>query len=75
MSDLPPSEPRDAQRPSRIPGRPDSGWPRWSMWVLVGLVLSLFFLAPLLPDSSGTKITYSQFLDRVLFAVDRTLSF
>jgi cell division protease FtsH len=35
------------------------------MWVLVGLVLSLFFLAPLLPDSSGTKITYSQFLDRV----------
>jgi cell division protease FtsH len=35
------------------------------MWVLVGLVLSLFFLAPLLPDSSGNKITYSQFLDRV----------
>src|SRR5689334_20049447 len=65
MSDQPPTEPRDAQRPSRLPGRPESGWPRWATWVLVGLVLSLFLLAPLFPSKSGTKITYSQFLDRV----------
>jgi cell division protease FtsH len=61
----PPPEPRDAQRPSRFPGRPDSGWPRWATWVVVGLVLSLFLLSPMLSTSSGTKITYSQFLDRV----------
>src|SRR3954465_11733506 len=68
MSDQPPTEPRDAQRPSRLPGRPgrpESGWPRWATWVLVALVLSLSLLAPLFPSKTGTKITYSQFLDRV----------
>jgi cell division protease FtsH len=68
MSDLPPPEPRDAQRPSRLPGRPgrpENGWPRWATWVLVALVLSLFLLAPYFSTTSGTKITYSQFLDRV----------
>jgi cell division protease FtsH len=63
--ETPPTEPRDAQRPSRLPGRPDGGMPRWAWWVVVGLVLSLFLLAPMFSSPSGNQITYSQFLDRV----------
>jgi cell division protease FtsH len=64
MPENPPPEPRDAQKPSRIPGR-ENGMPRWAWWVVVGLILSLFLLAPMFGTSSGSQITYSQFLDRV----------
>ena len=65
MPDSPPLEPREAQRPSRFPGRPLGGWPRWATWAAVGLVLSLFLIAPFFSTPKGNKITYSQFLDRV----------
>ncbi|MCU1378499.1 MAG: ftsH, partial [Acidimicrobiales bacterium] len=63
--ETPPPEPRDSKRPSRMPGRSENGMPRWAWWVVVGLVLSLFLLAPMFSTSSSNSITYSQFLDRV----------
>jgi cell division protease FtsH len=44
---------------------PGQGWPRWGTWLVLGLILALFAVASLYSTSSGTKITYSQFLDRV----------
>jgi cell division protease FtsH len=35
------------------------------VWAVLGLVLSMFLLAPLFNDDGGDDITYSQFMDRV----------
>jgi cell division protease FtsH len=44
---------------------PGQGWPRWGTWLVVGLVAALFLTASMVSTTSSTKITYSQFLDRV----------
>jgi cell division protease FtsH len=44
---------------------PGQGWPRWGTWLVVGLVAALFLTASMVTTTSTTKITYSQFLDRV----------
>ncbi|MFA9564218.1 MAG: ATP-dependent metallopeptidase FtsH/Yme1/Tma family protein, partial [Acidimicrobiales bacterium] len=51
-------------RGSNSSGGLPGNWPRWLIWVLLGLVAASF-LAPLaLPGSSSTGISYSEFLDR-----------
>ena len=60
----PPTEPDAGPRRSRRP-MPGQGWPRWGTWLVLGLIAALFVVASLFTTSSGTKITYSQFLDRV----------
>src|SRR5262249_1530560 len=57
----PPPPPRD--QPGRSPGR--TGWPRWSIWVLIGLLLVALLLPSLFSTSSGTSISYSEFLTDV----------
>jgi len=44
---------------------PGQGWPRWGTWLVIGVIMSLFLVGSLFTTSSGNKITYSQFLDRV----------
>ncbi|MET0145965.1 MAG: ATP-dependent zinc metalloprotease FtsH [Ilumatobacteraceae bacterium] len=46
-------------------GRRPGGWPRWTMWVLLGVVALALLLPSLWPSSSGEKITYTQFMDQV----------
>ncbi|MBW8826800.1 MAG: ATP-dependent zinc metalloprotease FtsH [Acidobacteria bacterium] len=58
----PPPSPRDAQ-PPRLAG--NQRWPRWAVWAVIGLALSLFVLSPYFGSTSSRKITYSEFLDRV----------
>ena len=81
MSNLPPPPPppppgrgRGPQRPSgdqrpNQPGgdgarRPGS-WPRWTMWVLLGVVALALILPSFWPTDSGEKLTYTQFIDQV----------
>jgi cell division protease FtsH len=67
--DRAPGDRGSEQRGSNDRGSNSSGglpgnWPRWLIWVLIGLVAASF-LAPLaLPGSSSTAISYSEFLDR-----------
>jgi cell division protease FtsH len=42
-----------------------SGFPRWTPWVLVGLVLALLFGQQLLPTTDREKLEYNQFLEQV----------
>jgi cell division protease FtsH len=42
-----------------------SSWPRWSIWVLLGLVAAAFLLPTLFSTSEGKDLQYSQFLDQV----------
>ncbi len=49
----------------RLPGRSDGGWPRWSAWVVVGILIALLAMANVLSDTPGDDIAYSQFLAEV----------
>ncbi len=76
MSNLPPPPPPpppgrssgsrgSGQQPEKGKGRTGPGLPRWSLWVLVG-VLALLLLGPrLIPESSVQEIAYTDFLNQV----------
>ena len=74
----PPGRGRGPQRPSgdQRPNQPGNGapgdgtkrpgsWPRWTMWVLLGVVALALILPSFWPSSSGEKLTYTQFIDQV----------
>ena len=78
MSELPPPPPPPPPPPNRAPGgrgngsnndqqkRPArSGFPRWTPWVLVGLVLVLLFGQQLLPSTDREKLDYTEFVTQV----------
>src|SRR5581483_5977907 len=64
MSPQPPPPPPPPPREPR-PGRGMSAWPRWSIWVLLGVVAAAFLISPLFGGSSGQEIKYSDFLAQV----------
>ena len=54
-SDSPESGPEN--RPKR------EGWPRWSIWVLIGLVVASFVVPPLLNSDNRDELLYSEFIE------------
>ncbi|MEL7157064.1 MAG: ATP-dependent zinc metalloprotease FtsH [Actinomycetota bacterium] len=46
----------------RLPGSSDGGWPRWSAWIVVGLLIALLAMASTLSQGESDAISYSQFL-------------
>src|SRR3954471_6929362 len=68
MSPQPPPPPPQGPREPRAPqGRSGglSSWPRWSIYVLLGLVAAAFLLPALFSGSDGVDLQYSQFLQQV----------
>ncbi len=78
MSNLPPPPPppppgrgRGQQRPDRPSGQGGDGlrrpgnWPRWSIWVIAGVILLALLVPGLWPDEQGQKITYTEFMEQV----------
>ena len=74
----PPGRGRGPQRPSgdQRPNQPGGGgnpdgtrrpgsWPRWTMWVLLGVVALALILPSFWPSDAGEKLTYTQFIDQV----------
>ena len=60
-----PKEP-DPKEPDPQNGeRRREGWPRWSIWMLVALVLASVVVPGLLNRDGGTEIDYSGFVDMV----------
>ncbi len=57
--------PPPAGRNPRVPGRPDAGWPRWSAWVIVGILIVLLALATNMNTEQTEPLTYSEFLEEV----------
>src|SRR5919112_1941928 len=58
----PPPSPRDARKPGRGSG---SSWPRWSVWVVLGLLAAMFVVPPLFRGDGADAIAYSEFIERV----------
>ncbi len=48
-----------------MPTRSDSGWPRWSTWIVVGVLVALLFLASGRNTEESDEITYSTFLSEI----------
>src|SRR3990170_5563431 len=73
----PPGRGRGQQRPSGDqrptppggpggdgPRRPGS-WPRWTIWVLGGVVLLAIVLPSLWPNNTGQELSYTTFIEQV----------
>jgi cell division protease FtsH len=43
----------------------DQGWPRWMIWVLLGVLVAALFLPTLLSSNKGTDVTYGDFIERL----------
>ncbi|HEY1116222.1 MAG TPA: ATP-dependent metallopeptidase FtsH/Yme1/Tma family protein, partial [Acidimicrobiales bacterium] len=61
----PPPPGRDAKGGVRGAGSRLGGMPRWSLWVLVGVLLLGFVLAGLFPTEPREDLTYSEFRSAV----------
>ena len=68
QSPPPPPPPPGRQQKSGLPGRAGGrmgGMPRWSLWVLLGVLLFGFVLAGFFPDEPREDITYTEFRQAV----------
>jgi cell division protease FtsH len=52
-------------RTPKVPGRAEGGWPRWSAWVVIGIVLVLLVYASTTSSEPANEISYSEFLSDV----------
>jgi len=50
--------------PNGSSSRRREGWPRWSIWLIVGLVLAAFVIPPAFNQENREEILYSEFFDR-----------
>ncbi len=46
-------------------GARKGGWPRWLIWVLVGVLVATVILPQFLPSDEGDAITYSEFIEQI----------
>ena len=62
MSSLPPEQPSAGDK---APGGRSSTWPRWTIWMALGLVFAVLILPPMLRQDDSEELTYLQFKDRL----------
>jgi cell division protease FtsH len=43
----------------------DQGWPRWMIWVLLGVLVAALFLPTLLSSTEGSEIGYGEFVQQL----------
>ena len=65
MADNGPPPPPPNGRNPKLPGRADGGWPRWSIWVVVGIFAAVLAGIAALDPSESTDVPYSEFLNQV----------
>ncbi len=59
-----PPPPPEGRNP-KIPGKSDGSWPRWSAWIVVGLIITLFVASMNLNQDTSEEKTYTEFLEQV----------
>src|SRR4051812_33245808 len=61
----PPPSPRgQGSGPGGNRSRGDQGWPKWMLWVLLGVFVSVLLITTYAGGSSGQSVAYSTFLDQ-----------
>src|SRR5687767_7891945 len=66
----PPGRPSGSRPPARPPERGGrrgfgAGWPRWTVPVIVAVLVAMFILPQFWPNNEGDKISYTQFIEMV----------
>jgi len=56
----PPPDGPEGRGQGRFSG--DSGWPRWMIWILLGVIVGALFLPSLLSTPKGNEIKYGEFI-------------
>jgi cell division protease FtsH len=72
-SNQPPPPPNG--RNPKLPGRAEGGWPRWSAWIVVGILVTLLAVASASNGEPEGEITYTQFLTSVEAGDIKSLEF
>jgi len=53
-------------RNPRLPSKPEGGgWPKWSVWVVMGVLATLLIVTMAAPSDDSSTIAYTEFLDEV----------
>ncbi len=60
-----PPTPRDGDGSSRSSERSEQGWPKWSLWVLVGGLLVALVIPSFLGGEDRTELAFPEFVERV----------
>lgn len=64
-----PSRPTRSGRPSGSANSEDQprkgGWPRWVIWVAIGVLLATVVLPQLMPRDDGDPLSYTEFIEQV----------
>jgi cell division protease FtsH len=63
-SEIPPPPPSSDKRGSGRFGS-DQGWPKWMIWVLLGVVVAIVLIPMLAASSSGSKIAFGDFKSKL----------
>src|SRR5437899_3345608 len=58
-------QPREPSSPRPGSLRPSDGWPRWIVWVLIGLLAAVLVLPALFAPARRDRIDYGTFIDKV----------
>ncbi|HJO80188.1 MAG TPA: ATP-dependent metallopeptidase FtsH/Yme1/Tma family protein, partial [Acidimicrobiales bacterium] len=53
-------------RPDAGSTRRDQGWPRWGIWLMMGLIGAALFFPSFLPTDEAEVVSYDQFLNLVV---------
>src|SRR5688572_22366968 len=53
------------QPPSSSSGRGPGSWPKWTIWVLVGVLAAAFIVPSLWPSDKGESLTYTEWRTQV----------
>ncbi len=59
-----PPPPPDGRNP-RLPNRSDGGWPRWSIWAAVGVLVALLLSLAFVNPENSKELTYTEFMQAV----------
>ena len=57
--DRPSPSPNDAKKSERRSGRPDQSWPRWSIWIVVGLLIAVLIIPSLFAQRESDSILHT----------------
>lgn len=59
-----PPPPPEGRNP-KMPGKPDGAWPRWSVWIVIGLIVTLIAVNQTMSSDTADEIAYTDFLAQV----------
>src|SRR3954469_7484352 len=71
----PPPSPRRGAGPNNRPTRIDDGWPKWSLFVLLGLLMVVLVFLSVASRGSSNNVSYSTFMNQAKAGRVKSITF